>query len=209
MRLGRTCRHKLRDQQRNGLVKWVPPAPRLEAGQVALRPFEASDAAVLAAACQDADILRFTFMTEGLTEAQALQWIEKVNERFPAGQPRFAIVDPDDDHLLGQVGLAVNEQALSAEGYYWVAPAARGRGAAFQALGLIADWAFWEGIERLFLLIHSENHPSNRLAAKTGFTREGVLRAYEPIKGRRPDLVSWSLLPTDPRPWHQQMTRPR
>jgi RimJ/RimL family protein N-acetyltransferase len=49
----------------------------------------------------------------------------------------------------------------------------------------------------MFLLVHPENEASNRLAEKLGFTREGVLRGYEPFKGRRPDLVSWSLLPGD------------
>jgi RimJ/RimL family protein N-acetyltransferase len=67
----------------------------------------------------------------------------------------------------------------------------------------VADWVFSKGVERLFLLVHPENGPSNRVAERCGFIREGVLRAYEPIKGRRPDLVSWSLLPQDPRPWHK------
>jgi len=63
-------------------------------------------------------------------------------------------------------------------------------------------WGFSKGIERLFLLVHPENNASNRLAERMGFVREGVLRSYEPVKDSRPDLVSWSLLPDDPRPWH-------
>jgi RimJ/RimL family protein N-acetyltransferase len=91
---------------------------------------------------------------------------------------------------------------LSAEGYYWVVPSERGRGVASQGLGLVTDWGFSKGIERLFLLIHPENRASNRLVAKMGFVREGILRAYEPVKDQRPDLVSWSLLPNDQRLWH-------
>ncbi len=98
--------------------------------------------------------------------------------------------------------MAVNEHLGSAEAYYWVSPTARRRRIASRALGLIADWAFDEGVERLFLLIRPENEPSHRLAERLGFSREGVLRSYEPFKGHRPDLVSWSLLPHDPRPWH-------
>lgn len=45
-------------------------------------------------------------------------------------------------------------------------------------LGLVADWAFEGGIERLFLLIHPENDASNQLATSMGFVREGVLRAH-------------------------------
>ncbi len=131
------------------------------------------------------------------------------NNRWPEGYPWFAIVHPDDDQLLGQVGLNVNVRHVSAEGHCWVKASDRRRGVASGALGLVADWGFSNGIPRLFLGIHPENVASNRLAEKMGFTREGVLRSYEPVKDRRPDLVSWSLLPTDPRPWHQQTSRSR
>ena len=185
-----------------GGVAWDPPEPRLEAAGIALRPFRDSDAAAVADACRDPDILRFTFMEDGLTEAGAVEWIKTGAAWWPKGYPRFAIVDARDDRLLGQVGLGVNLHQVSAEGYYWVVASDRGRGVASHALGLVADWGFSKGIERLFLLVHPENEASNRLAARMGFVREGVLRSYEPVKGRRPDLVSWSLLPEDPRPWH-------
>jgi RimJ/RimL family protein N-acetyltransferase len=189
--------------RKTGIVDWVPPEPRLEAGDISLRLFEERDAAAVAAACEDPAILRFTFMEDGLTAAQALEWINRSNAWWPKGYPRFAIVDTDDDRLLGQVGLGVHAQHLSAEAYYWVAVSERGRGVAYRALGLVVDWSFSKGVERLFLLIHPENEASNRMAAKMGFVREGVLRSYEPVKDKRPDLVSWSLLPRDPLPWHQ------
>jgi RimJ/RimL family protein N-acetyltransferase len=90
---------------------------------------------------------------------------------------------------------------MSAEAHYWVVASERGRGVASRALSFLIDWGFSKAIERVFLVIHPENKASNRLAASLGFTREGLLRSYEPIKGDRPDLVSWSLLPSDPRPW--------
>ena len=139
-------------------------------------------------------------MKAGLTEADAEEWITRSNEWWPLGHPRFAIVDLTDA-VLGQIGMAVNERHRSAEVYYWVAPQARRRGVAMAALGLLADWAFESGLERLFLLVHVDNETSNRLAERCGFTREGILRAYEPFKGGRPDLVCWSLLPRDSRPW--------
>lgn len=183
-------------------MEWFPPQPRLEADGITLRPFRAADAAAVAAACRDPAILRFTFMQDGLTEAEAAEWIDRSNERWSDGHPRFAIVDADDDRLLGQVGLNVNARHISAEGHYWVTAADRRRGVASRAVGLVADWGFSNGVERLFLVIHPENVASNRLAGRMGFTREGLLRSYEPVKDQRPDLVSWSLLPGDPRPWH-------
>lgn len=183
-------------------MEWIPPEPRLEAEGIALRPFQVNDAAAVADACRDPAILRFTFMQEGFTQAEAVQWIDRANERWSDGHPLFAIVDPDDDRLLGEVGLNVNARHISAEGHYWVTASDRQRRVASRALGLVADWGFSNGIERLFLVIHPENVASNRLAESMGFTREGILRSYEPIKGERPDMVSWSLLPGDARPWH-------
>jgi RimJ/RimL family protein N-acetyltransferase len=182
-------------------MEWDPPKPRLQGGGVALRPFQANDAGAVASACRDPDILRFTFMKDGLTKAEASKWIDIGNDWWPKGHPRFAVVDAHDDHLLGQVGLSFYPRQVSGEAYYWVDASERGRGVATRALSLVIDWSFSKGIERVFLLIHPENNPSNRVAAKLGFTREGVLRSYEPIKSARPDLVSWSLLPSDPRPW--------
>jgi RimJ/RimL family protein N-acetyltransferase len=184
-----------------GNMEWVPPKPRLQDRGIALRPFLASDAAAVASACLDPDILRFTFMEDGLTEREAGEWIEARNGRWSMGHPIFAVVDAHDDHLLGEVGLNFNPRHVSAEAHYWVVASERGRGVASRALSLLIDWGFAKGVERFFLVIHPENKASNGLAAQLGFTREGVLRSYEPIKGDRPDLVSWSFLPSDPRPW--------
>jgi RimJ/RimL family protein N-acetyltransferase len=183
-------------------MEWTPPDPPLHTDTLVLRPFEHKDAPAVVEACADDDIVRFTFMTEGTDEADAIAWIDRSNEWWPHGMPRFAIADPSDDHVVGQVGIAFAAHHRSAEAYYWVLPRHRQRGVASVALGLVADWSFTNGVERLCLLIHSDNSASNRLARRMGFTREGVLRSYEPIKGRRPDLVSWSLLPSDDRLWH-------
>lgn len=57
---------------------------------------------------------------------------------------RFAIVDAHDDHLLGQVGLGVNVQQMSAEGYYWVVASERGRGVA----SVLSAWLRIGGLPR-------------------------------------------------------------
>jgi RimJ/RimL family protein N-acetyltransferase len=84
-----------------------------------------------------------------------------------------------------------------------VAGPERGRGVASAAVGVICDWAFANGLERLHLVVHPDNEASHRVAQRCGFTREGTLRGYERFKGSRPDVVSWSLLSSDPRPQRQ------
>ena len=183
-------------------VLWTPPDPPLQASDFTLRRFRREDAASIVAACADREIPRFTFMKEGLNLSEAEQWVERSNAGWDAGHVRFAIAGVTNG-LLGQIGFAANDHYRSAEAYYWLSAAARGRGIATRALSLVADWAFEGGIERLFLLVHPENEPSHRVAQRCGFSREGVLRAFERFKGERADLVSWSLLLDDPRPSRQ------
>jgi RimJ/RimL family protein N-acetyltransferase len=66
------------------------------------------------------------------------------------------------------------------------------------AVRLISRWAFKTlGIERLNLTTAPDNVASQRVAGRAGFTREGVLRAWEPTPHGRRDSVMYSLLPSD------------
>ena len=83
---------------------------------------------------------------------------------------------------------------------YMVAPAARGRGVATEALRLLTDWGFTErGLFRLELLISVDNTASIRVAERAGYVREGVLRSLFVKDGRREDHELWSCLPSDDR----------
>jgi RimJ/RimL family protein N-acetyltransferase len=75
---------------------------------------------------------------------------------------------------------------------------ARRRGLATRAVRLVSDWALRAlDIARLGLLTEEWNASSQRVAERAGFRREGVLRAWAAIDGRRGDYVSYSLLPED------------
>jgi RimJ/RimL family protein N-acetyltransferase len=53
---------------------------------------------------------------------------------------------------------------------------------------------------RAHLITHLDNLASQRVAERCGYQREGVLRAWEPIKADQPDVVIWSRLASDPAP---------
>lgn len=80
------------------------------------------------------------------------------NRGIPCGHDSF---DATSDAVLGQIGIAVNAHHRSAEAYYWVLPGQRRLGVAPAALGLVADWAFDNEVERLYLLVHVDNKDSN------------------------------------------------
>ena len=67
-----------------------------------------------------------------------------------------------------------------------------------RAVRLASEWALGEGgIARLQLWAEPENLASQAVAARSGYRREGVLRKYDEIGGRRVDSVMFSLLPED------------
>lgn len=168
--------------------------PILSDGVVTLRPFRLDDAAAVSAACQDPDIPRFTHVPENYTESDAREFIAGTMRHDREGWS-FAIVAGGDERFLGAVGFRVPHPGTGEVGY-WLAPEARGRGAATRAVRLLCEWAFGElGLVRVQLLTHPENAPSQRLAERCGFRREGVLRAWADMKEGRADLVMYSLLP--------------
>jgi RimJ/RimL family protein N-acetyltransferase len=95
------------------------------------------------------------------------------------------------------VAVRLDEAAGEAELGYILAPEARGRGAATEALRQLTDWGFARGLKRLELRVDGENEASKRVAARCGYTHEGVLRSVYFKEGRRSDLFIYSLLPGD------------
>jgi [ribosomal protein S5]-alanine N-acetyltransferase len=180
----------------------APPDPPLAGGQVALRLFRISDAAAIAGSVnRDPDIPRFTMMPEAMTEDQARQWVERGLQWWPRGLARFAVTVPPSDECAGQIGIQFDFAAHRAGAFYWLDRRVRGRGIAVQSLSLVTEWAFRDhGIVRVQLVTHRGNERSQRVAECCGFRREGVLRAWEPVKDEQPDVVMWSRLASDPAP---------
>jgi RimJ/RimL family protein N-acetyltransferase len=113
------------------------------------------------------------------------------------GELNLAITDRATGALLGAVGVAVRPwDAGMAEIGYWLAPEARGRGAATRALRLLSRWTLREWpIGRLHLMADVDNTASQAVAERAGFTREGVMRSGMLARGVARDHVVFSLLP--------------
>ena len=77
-----------------------------------------------------------------------------------------------------------------------------GRGYVTEAVQLLVDYLFGAKKEhRIHLVIVPENAASRRIAEKCGFTLEGTVRGAFFNDGRNQDVLLYSLLRTDPRPW--------
>ena len=81
---------------------------------------------------------------------------------------------------------------------YWLLPEGRGRGYATRSVRLLSEWALSSlGIARLQLWTEPDNVASQRVAERSGYVKEGVLRSYRERNGHRFDAVFYSLLPSD------------
>ena len=109
----------------------------------------------------------------------------------------FAICDAIRlDTCLGHVFIERDDDGRGSVGY-WVLKDGRGKGRVTRAVRLMASWALAEmRLGRLQLHTDPENVASQRVAERAGFTREGVLRAYNGRRnGTRADAVVYSLPP--------------
>lgn len=174
------------------------PFPALGDGDFVLRAWERRDAPALARIVDDPEVTRFTYLEAGFSEGDARHWVATSRSSWDSGLARVAIADRTSGDAIGAVGLEVDWRRSSAEGFYWLGRQSRGRGVMTRSLRLLAGWAFdTVGIERLFLVIEPANTASRSVAAGAGFQLEGLMRAYQPFKGGRPDFECWSLLPSD------------
>lgn len=145
----------------------------------------------------DPDVLRFTRVPEPVPENFATTWVARYEEARREGtREAFAIVEGGE--FLGlALAPTIDRETQTAELGYVVAPAARGRGVATEALRQLTEWALADGMLRIELLISVGNPASQKVAARCGYVREGVLRNTYVKPGRREDTEIWSRLATD------------
>jgi RimJ/RimL family protein N-acetyltransferase len=173
------------------------PAEGITNGAIRIRLLTDMDVPAIAEACQDPAIQRFTTVPDPYGEEDARTFGRRSAESAAAGVGIEAVVaDANTDRPLGTIGLrrSHRDRRRWAVGYL-VFPGERNRGVAGQAVRLFSGFAFDHlGAERLEIHAEPENAASQRVAERAGYTREGVLRAHQEIKGIRRDMVVYSLV---------------
>ena len=97
--------------------------------------------------------------------------------------PALIIADADTDEMIGVIFLRLREHD-SIELTYGVAPGFRNRGIATAAAVLVSGWCLEElAAARVELRIGYSNLASQRVAAKAGFAREGIMRSHAASTG--------------------------
>ena len=163
-----------------------------------LRPWTEADAPALHHACQDPEIARWVSIPQPFSlmdaSAQIAEWRAMWDEGV--GAP-FAVVEASSDRLLGAVvrhGPDGHQATLGC----WVTRGARGQGIGTRVLRHVADWTFeTTDVVRIDAYIMVGNEASERMTLRAGFQREGVLRAWDLLRGVPVDCVSYSRLRGD------------
>ena len=116
--------------------------PVLVGRRARLRAWRADDADAIHRACQDPAIQRWTRVPSPYREGDAEGFLRHgVPAVHAAGGAAFCLETLDADHLAGSMALHGLDDGVGEIGY-WVAPWARGRGVAADALDVLSRWCF-------------------------------------------------------------------
>ncbi|MHA7281510.1 GNAT family N-acetyltransferase [Arthrobacter sp. TMS2-4] len=188
----------------------LPDWPEVEPafGAVTLRRVEDRDAGMVRDLATDPYVPLIGTLPFQAGREEALDYIIRQRGRHPEGAGfSFAIADARTDQALGVIGLWLRDYPLGrGQAGYAVAPGARGRGTASDALRALVLFAWTlPGLHRVELHIEPWNAASIGVARRAGFSYEGLLGSYLEIGGERRDLASYAVIRTAP---PETVTRP-
>lgn len=142
----------------------------IETERLRLRGIDGTDAPLIAAWRGDPAVYRYFKNPRKITEEEHLRWYRERYLPDEAREDRMCLTE--DGERIGVFGLI--REGDEAEVSYLLAPEARGKGYASEAVNGLLRYAkeTW-GIRRATAEIHKDNGPSLALARRLGFTPAG------------------------------------
>ena len=183
----------------------LDPFPGLTTERLQLRELTARDALSIRDMLSDPEVTRYHDLPTIETPHEALRFVaEMLHRRINRQGIRWALVSKADQHFVGSIGLNhIFAPARRASLGYELKKSSWGHGYATEAVRAVVDFAHGSlGLHRLEASVVPENAASLRVLEKSGFQREGLLRALGFFRGQFQDLVVLSRLSTDGRAPH-------
>lgn len=183
------------------LPPWPTDPPRFKT--VLLRGFTVADVELARQLAVDPYVPQTGSLPAHADAAEALAWVRRQIGRHAEGTGyAFCVADAATDVGLGMVGLWCRDLMVGrASAGYSVAPSARGRGVAVEALNALLGFAWTiAALERVELLIEPRNTASLRTAERAGFRRERLAPSHTEIGGTRRDVYVYARVRADPVP---------
>lgn len=175
------------------------PDPDLRDGVVRLRRWRLTDIDCIRGGATDPRIPQGTTVPSEVTTDAGHAFIRRQWSRAEHGQGlSLAVADARTDTACGLVVLLHRPQPGVVGLGYWTVPSTRDRGMATHAVRLVSAWALREaGCARVEAWVEPCNAASLRVLTRAGFVREGVLRSFLDVGGRRSDAVVYSRVADD------------
>lgn len=169
--------------------------PSLTGDRVALRPLEPEEESVTRRWTLESDPLKQTCRPPVL-RSLARAGRDRARRRPDATRGSFAVILRGTGTLIGHITyFDLNFRNRSAEIGYLLAPAARGKGFARDAVSLLLGYLFGGlGLNKVCAQTASSNTPSTKLLEALGFHRDGVLREHHLQDGELQDDFVYSIL---------------
>jgi RimJ/RimL family protein N-acetyltransferase len=170
--------------------------------RVTLRPIREADLPAFIAAHQDI-AARGAFFPLGVVSEPVLRRRFADNGLWDRTEGTLLIWH--DDEIVGHIEFFVPVSYWDAFelSYQLYGEQHAGNGYTTEAVQLLVDYlTATKKQHRIHLVIVPDNAASRRVAEKCGFELEGTARGAFFNDGRNHDVLIYSLLRTDPRPWH-------
>ena len=168
---------------------------------VVLRPFAATDVAMLQDLATDPYVPLIGTLAPRASEAEASEFIRRQHDRLETGVGfSFCVADAGTGAALGTAGLWVSHvpDTGRASVGYTVAPRSRRRGVAVRALTALTGFAWTlAAVRELEAYVEPWNVGSIRTLEAVRFRRQGLRRAHQEIGGRPTDLLHFLLRRSD------------
>lgn len=174
--------------------------PVIETQRIILKEISEVSSVDMLEIFSDEEVLKYYDLDPLNTIEEVKELITILKERFNAKRAiRWGIYLKENGKLIGTCGYhSLEDESLRAEIGYELAKNYWGQGFMKEALGAIIKLGFHEmSLNRIQALVEPKNSSSVGLLEKIGFSREGILREYEYLRGSFKDVVMLSMLRSD------------
>lgn len=171
--------------------------PVLDSERLTLRKIEFEDEIQLYKLLSDEDVARFDYFYPVKSHEQVIKFIERYNEELYENEEiTWGIVLKENNKLIGICCLGDFEEGArrSEVGYsiiqnYW------GNGYATEAVKTLIKFGFnYMNLNRIEAIITPGNDASVKVLEKLNFTKEGLVRERDLIKGKLEDGIIMAIL---------------
>ena len=171
----------------------------LNTERLLLRPFGSNDVHDVLAYASEPEFGLYLLLPQPYTRDDAARFVARQVLDEWSTRPTFAIVL--QHHVVGGIGLRIDEEDQRAEMGYALARPHWGNGLTLEAARAVMTWGFERyALHKVCAAAALENRRSWRVMEKLGMIREGLRRSHSKIGDKHVDYVSYGILRTE---WDQ------